>query len=159
MSCRVGTSPLLVVRQTQAIWHYRYERTIRTLPFSWLARSPAVELESLASRGITVIFGHCDPDARGRAVSEKASPATRIVRTEHGWHIDSQNQYFLPYGVTPEEAADFRIMVREMTVLDHDTRPRTQTEETPTVVTRPTPTPYAMVRILGSVEGACEWVD
>lgn len=117
-----------------------------------VARSPAVELESLASRGITVIFGHCDPDARGRPVSEKASPATRIVRTEHAWHIDSQNQYFLPYGVTPEEAADFRIMVREMTVLDHDTRPRTQTEETPTVVTRPTPTPYAMVRILGSVE-------
>ena len=54
--------------------------------------------------------------------------------------------------MTPEEAADFRIMVREMTVLDHDTKPRTQTEETPTVVTRPTPTPYAMVRILGSVE-------
>ena len=117
-----------------------------------VARNAANEFDSLPPHGVTVIIGCSDSDVRDHRLSERHSRVTRIVRTEYAWHIDSQDQYFLPYGVTPEEAADLRIMVQEMTLLDsaasgHDGDTRAPTGEAPAVST-----PRAMVRILGPVE-------
>lgn len=108
-----------------------------------VASAPATDFDSLASMGITVIFGCTNTGVQNQDISGFAHPVTRIIRKEHAWHINSQNQYFLPYGVTKEEAAEFRTMVQEMTLVEHDPKDSIASSRS---------TPSVMVRILGPVE-------
>jgi hypothetical protein len=108
-----------------------------------VASAPVTDFDSLASMGITVIFGCTNTGVQNQDISGFAHPVTRIIRKEHAWHINSQNQYFLPYGVTKEEAAEFRTMVQEMTLVEHDPKDS---------ITSSRSTPSVMVRILGPVE-------
>ena len=83
-----------------------------------IAGAPSNEYESLAQLGITVITGGTSESVVER--TELRSPTVRISRLDRAWRVEPQDQFFCPYGVTPEEAEDFRTMLRDMTVIETD---------------------------------------
>jgi hypothetical protein len=90
------------------------------------------EFGSLSGAGIAVITG----------CAMSSMPTTRVIREQRAWRITPHDDLFLPYGVTAEEAADFRAMIREMTVIEIDN---------PTLTT--INVEYsALIRVLGPVE-------
>ena len=90
------------------------------------------EFGSLSDAGIAVITG----------CAMSSMPTTRVIREQRAWRITPHDDLFLPYGVTAEEAADFRAMIREMTVIEVDD---------PTLTT--IDVEYsALIRVLGPVE-------
>ncbi len=90
------------------------------------------EFGSLSGAGIAVITG----------CAMLSMPTTRVIREQRAWRITPHDDLFLPYGVTAEEAADFRAMIREMTVIEIDN---------PTLTT--INVEYsALIRVLGPVE-------
>jgi hypothetical protein len=90
------------------------------------------EFGSLSDAGIAVITG----------CAMSSMPTTRVIREQRAWRITPHDDLFLPYGVTAEEAADFRAMIREMTVIEVDD---------PTLTT--IDIEYsALIRVLGPVE-------
>ena len=104
-----------------------------------VSRFDAPEFGSLSDAGIAVITG----------CAMSSMPNTRVIREQRAWRITPHDDQFLPYGVTAEEAADFRAMIREMTVIDVD-------DSTPAVKPKSSATNdveySALIRVLGPVE-------
>ena len=104
-----------------------------------VSRFDAPEFGSLSDAGIAVITG----------CAMSSTPNTRVIREQRAWRITPHDDLFLPYGVTAEEAADFRAMIREMTVIDVD-------DSTPAVKPKSSATNdveySALIRVLGPVE-------
>jgi hypothetical protein len=90
------------------------------------------EFGSLSDAGIAVITG----------CAMSSMPTTRVIREQRAWRITPHDDLFLPYGVTAEEAADFRAMIREMTVIEVDDPTLTTIEVEYS----------ALIRVLGPVE-------
>jgi hypothetical protein len=97
------------------------------------------EFGSLSDAGIAVITG----------CAMSSMPTTRVIREQRAWRITPHDDLFLPYGVTAEEAADFRAMIREMTVIEVD-------DSTSEVKPKSSATHHveysALIRVLGPVE-------
>ena len=103
-----------------------------TQPILVVSRFDAPEFGALSDAGIAVITG----------CAMSSTPNTRVIREQRAWRITPHDDLFLPYGVTAEEAADFRAMIREMTVIEVD-------DSTPA----PNHIEYsALIRVLGPVE-------
>jgi hypothetical protein len=96
------------------------------------------EFAVLGDAGVAVITTGIGPN----------STATRLVRERHAWRVSTTDDLFRPYGVSPSEAADFRTMLREMTVVETDVSESSDRAE---------PSPVkgdwsVLVRVLGPVE-------
>ena len=104
-----------------------------------VSRFDAPEFGALSDAGIAVITG----------CAMSSMPTTRVIREQRAWRITPHDDLFLPYGVTAEEAADFRAMIREMTIIEVD-------DPTPAVKPKPLTTNdveySALIRVLGPVE-------
>lgn len=91
------------------------------------------ELASLHDAGIALITA---------GDTQVDRPTTRVIREPRVWRVSPQNTVFFPYGVTAEEMADIRSMVRASTML-----------ETPTGKSGAASDPgEIMLRLLGPVE-------
>ncbi len=96
------------------------------------------EFAELSDVGVAVITTGIGPN----------NTATRLVRERHAWRVSTTDDLFRPYGVSPNEADEFRTMLREMTVVETDV------SEPPN---RAEPSPVngdwsVLVRVLGPVE-------
>jgi hypothetical protein len=127
-------SPSEAVAQALALRHRGPTQSILVV-----SRFDNPEFGSLSDAGIAVITG--------RAMS--SLPTTRVIREQRAWRITPHDDLFLPYGVTAEEAADFRAMIREMTVIEID-------DQVPAVKAESSATDQveysALIRVLGPVE-------
>ncbi len=120
-------SPSEAVAQALALRHRDPTQSVLVV-----SRFDDPEFGSLSDVGIAVITG----------CAMSSMPTTRVIREQRAWRITPHDDLFLPYGVTAEEAADFRAMIREMTVIELDD---------PTLTT--IDVEYsALIRVLGPVE-------
>ena len=74
-----------------------------------ITSTPSSMFDRLAVEGITLIT----------AGGDQREATTRVIREDHAWRISPQDDLFLPYGVTAQEAADFRHMVHDLTQLEN----------------------------------------
>ncbi len=96
------------------------------------------EFAELSDVGVAVITTGIDPN----------NTATRLVRERHAWRVSTTDDLFRPYGVSPNEADEFRTMLREMTVVETDvSEPPNRAE--PSLVKGDW---SVLVRVLGPVE-------
>lgn len=96
------------------------------------------EFAVLGDAGVAVITTGISPN----------STATRLVRERHAWRVSTTDDLFRPYGVSPNEADEFRTMLREMTVVETDV-------SEPSDCAEPSPLEgdwSVLVRVLGPVE-------
>ena len=96
------------------------------------------EFSLLGDAGVALITTGISPN----------NTATRLVRERYAWRVSATDDLFRPYGVSPNEADEFRTMLREMTVIE------TEVSEPPN---RAEPSPFkgdwsVLVRVLGPVE-------
>ncbi|NQW67889.1 MAG: hypothetical protein HQ454_01165, partial [Acidimicrobiaceae bacterium] len=75
-------------------------------PVIVVSRTDAEEFESLGAARIAVIT---------TCGTASVAATTRVIREQRAWRITPHEQFFLPYGVTAQDTADFRTMVRELT--------------------------------------------
>ncbi|MFM8265050.1 MAG: hypothetical protein ACKOAI_03130, partial [Acidimicrobiia bacterium] len=96
------------------------------------------EFAVLGDAGVAVITTGISPN----------STATRLVRERHAWRVSTTDDLFRPYGVSPNEADEFRTMLREMTVVETDESiPSARAEQSPLEGDW-----SVLVRVLGPVE-------
>lgn len=96
----------------------------------------------LSDLGVTVIS----------ALPIDAVGTVRIVREETHWRVSSTNEVFQPYGLSAQEAADFRNMVREMTTLEHaDARSSAPTSDEDPLADPANDCSRISVRVMGPV--------
>jgi hypothetical protein len=96
------------------------------------------EFAVLGDAGVAVITTGISPN----------NTATRLVRERHAWRVSTTDDLFRPYGVSPNEADEFRTMLREMTVVETDvSEPSDRAEPSPVKGDW-----SVLVRVLGPVE-------
>lgn len=101
-------------------------------PVIVVSRTDAEEFESLSAAGIAIIT---------TCGTASVAATTRVIREQRAWRITPHEQFFLPYGVTAQDTADFRTMVRELTTVAVDAKPALVN------------TDYSvLIRVLGAVE-------